>query len=293
MPRIPVESVTGSLRLANDADVTMARVMVAMANKASRDTARRVSRARQRQAEEGKWGGGKRPFGFGPDGVTVNPDEAAEIRRAADAILAGVSLRQVTASLRDRGVPTVTGATWDTQTVKDMLLRPRNAGLMVYRAERRPRTARGPPLHRCGRHRRGAMGAAHPRGVVAGGVRHPHRPGPPERPREHAPLAGQPDLPVRDLRQRRDAGGLGQHEPRATATPGTSAARTATWPGPRSRATSTSGRSSAPRLARPDMASVITRPAAADGPDPLELRREATALRERLNEQSPPARPAA
>jgi site-specific DNA recombinase len=140
IPRIPVESVTGSLRLANDADVTMARVMVAVANKASRDTARRVSRARLRQAEEGQWGGGKRPFGFRPDGVTVDPVEAAEIRRAAEALLAGVSLRQVTASLRDRKVPTVTGAAWNTVTVKDMLLRPRNAGLTVYR----PMGGRGP-----------------------------------------------------------------------------------------------------------------------------------------------------
>lgn len=139
-PRIPVESVTGSLRLANDADVTMARVMVAVANKASRDTARRVARARLRQAEEGKWGGGKRPFGFEPDGVTVRLSEAGEIRRAAEAILAGVSLRQVTASLRGRRVPTVTGAAWSTVTVRDMLLRPRNAGLMVHR----PDGGRGP-----------------------------------------------------------------------------------------------------------------------------------------------------
>ena len=134
-PRIPVESVTGSLRLANDADITMARVMVAVANKASRDTARRVARARLRQAENGEWGGGKRPFGFETDGVTIRAQEVAEIKRAADAILAGVSLRQVTASLRERGVPTVTGASWDTQTVRDILLRPRNAALMVYRAD--------------------------------------------------------------------------------------------------------------------------------------------------------------
>jgi site-specific DNA recombinase len=109
-PRIPVESVTGSLRLANDADVTMARVMVAMGNKSSRDTARRVSRARQRQAGEGRpRHGGKRPFGYEPDGLVVNPSEEAEIIKAADAILAGVSLRQITADLRRRGVPTVTG----------------------------------------------------------------------------------------------------------------------------------------------------------------------------------------
>jgi site-specific DNA recombinase len=135
-PRIPVESVTGSLRLANDADVTMARVMVAMGNKSSRDTARRVSRARQRQAEEGRpRHGGKRPFGYEPDGLVVNPSEEAEIIKAADAILAGVSLRQITADLRRRGVPTVTGVPWTTAALRDVLLRPRNAALVQYQGE--------------------------------------------------------------------------------------------------------------------------------------------------------------
>lgn len=139
-PRIPVESVTGSLRLANDADITMARVLVAVANKSSRDTARRVARARLRQAEAGQWGGGKRPFGFEDDGVTIRPSEAAEIRWAADAVLTGVSLRQLAVSMRERGVPSVKGAAWTPETLRDILLRPRNAGLMVYR----PNGGRGP-----------------------------------------------------------------------------------------------------------------------------------------------------
>lgn len=143
-PRIPVVSVTGSLALANDADITMARVLVAVANKSSRDTGRRVARARLRSARNGEaGGGGRRRFGFERDGVTLRAGEAAEIRRATDAVLAGVSLRQVTLSLRDRDVPTVTGARWDSRTVRGILLRPRNAGLMVYR----PASARryGPP----------------------------------------------------------------------------------------------------------------------------------------------------
>jgi site-specific DNA recombinase len=139
-PRVPVESVTGSLKLATDADITMARVLVAVANKSSRDTARRVARARLRQAENGEFGGGKRRYGFEADGVTVREAEAAEIRRATDAILSGVSLRQVTASLRQRGIPTTTGnARWNTQTVRDILLRPRNAALMVHRDASDPR----------------------------------------------------------------------------------------------------------------------------------------------------------
>jgi len=135
-PRIPVESVSGSLRLANDADITVARVMCAVANKASRDTARRVAAARRRRAEAGQYSaGGPRPFGFGRDGVTVRPAEAAEIVTAADAVLAGVPIRQIVAGLRRRGVRTVTGAAWKPTTVREILRRPRNAGILVYRGE--------------------------------------------------------------------------------------------------------------------------------------------------------------
>jgi site-specific DNA recombinase len=134
-PRIPVESVTGSLRLLNDADVTMARVMVAVANKSSRDKGRRVARARLRNAQEGAYNGGRRPYGWEADGVTLRPSEAAEVVNAAEAILAGVSLNQIAADLRSRGVLTVTGAEWTAPTVRDILLKPRNAGLVVYQGE--------------------------------------------------------------------------------------------------------------------------------------------------------------
>lgn len=86
-PRVPVDSVTGSLRLATDADITMARVMVAVANKASRDTARRVARKHVELASQGKPGGG----GFRGDGFTASyehiPVEAAIIREIAARIL--------------------------------------------------------------------------------------------------------------------------------------------------------------------------------------------------------------
>lgn len=129
--KIPVESVTGSLKLANDADVTMARVMVAIANKSSRDTGRRVARARLRQATEGTFGGGKRRFGYDATGMELVASEAAEITRMADAFLAGESLRSLVRDLTAREVPTVTGAAWSTRTVREILTRPRNAGLSV------------------------------------------------------------------------------------------------------------------------------------------------------------------
>ena len=46
-PGIEIRSVSGSLRLDNDGDITMARVLVTMANKSSRDTSRRVKGVRR------------------------------------------------------------------------------------------------------------------------------------------------------------------------------------------------------------------------------------------------------
>jgi DNA invertase Pin-like site-specific DNA recombinase len=49
-------SVTGNLDLFHDGGITMARVAVAMANQASRDTSRRVRRVKQVLAAQVGWG---------------------------------------------------------------------------------------------------------------------------------------------------------------------------------------------------------------------------------------------
>lgn len=92
----------GSLTLTaggTDTEISVARMMVTMGNKSSRDTARRVADGRERTADAGRYGGGRRPFGYRPDldapkyakTLIVVESEAAEIRAAATAILAGVS----------------------------------------------------------------------------------------------------------------------------------------------------------------------------------------------------------
>lgn len=131
-PRVPVDSKAGSLRLANDADVTMARVMVTVANKSSRDTRRRVSGQHQKDAAAGKYRGGKRRYGWEPDGVTPRPFEQEIIRWGSESVLAGVSLRFLVRHLTEHHVPTVTGAPWSTTTFRGILLRASNAGLSVW-----------------------------------------------------------------------------------------------------------------------------------------------------------------
>ncbi|MGW5415468.1 recombinase family protein [Actinomadura geliboluensis] len=132
-PRIVCDSVEGSLRLACDADITMARVLCAIANQSSRDTSRRVSDARREQAQEGRAGGGVRRYGFEPDGVTVRESEAAWIREAADQVLGNVAVGEVTRDLTARGWRRRDGKRWTARGVRDLLLRPRNAGLSVHR----------------------------------------------------------------------------------------------------------------------------------------------------------------
>jgi hypothetical protein len=57
----------------------------------------------------------------------------------ADAVMSGVPLRSVARDLRLLGIPTASGIQWTPEGVRDVLLRPRNAGLMVHRESTRVR----------------------------------------------------------------------------------------------------------------------------------------------------------
>ena len=130
-----VRSVTGSLRLDTDSDVAMARVLVAMANKSSADTARRVARAAKQQALEGAWHGGTVPFGYRADNGTlvVDTEAAALIREAMNRVLAGESLYRVYVDWNERGIRTPRGCAWSDRTLKMVLRNPSIKGVREYR----------------------------------------------------------------------------------------------------------------------------------------------------------------
>lgn len=152
-PRIPVVSVTGSLRLDGDADVTMARVMVTVANKSSRDTARRVARKHEELAAEGKpGGGGFRGYGFSTEGYAIVEDEAKILREVGARVLGdwdgwtekqrakidpemGESLNSIAADLERRKVPTATGVPWSGRSVGSVVSKASVAGLRAHRGE--------------------------------------------------------------------------------------------------------------------------------------------------------------
>lgn len=150
-------TVHDAIDLASPDGITLARVMVAFANKASRDTGRRVAAKHRATALTGRPVSGTRPFGWDwtraevtlADGrvlpsVTranskgnqvVNAAEAAEIRRCADDLLLGCSINSVVRDLNERQIRTSRGNPWNAATLKQLLLSPRLAGYRVHQGE--------------------------------------------------------------------------------------------------------------------------------------------------------------
>ncbi|ATH97385.1 MULTISPECIES: recombinase family protein [Dermabacter] len=130
-----VRSVTGSLRLDTDSDVAMARVLVAMANKSSADTARRVARAAKQQAIEGAWHGGRVPFGYRAEAgaLVTDPVTGPLVVEMYQRVLAGDSLYRIRKDWNARGILTTHGCAWSDRTLKMVLYNPSNKGVREYR----------------------------------------------------------------------------------------------------------------------------------------------------------------
>jgi site-specific DNA recombinase len=132
--KLPTAVVTGDIDLGTDNGVFVARLMVNVGNKSSRDTGRRVARAAQQRAEQGRpHKSATRPFGYTAD-YKIIEHEAEIIRSAYNRVIAGESLASILKEWKQ--LPTVVpGKSWHRQTLKKILQAPRNAGLNIYRGE--------------------------------------------------------------------------------------------------------------------------------------------------------------
>lgn len=119
----------------------------------------RQRRATLQAAEQGRRAGGRRPFGYEADGMTVLDAEASALRDAYEAVLTGVPLGRIAATWNERGLRTPQrgyvhncGGTcpstvrpracpqrglgdhspWKAPTVRSTLMNPRNAGLRSH-----------------------------------------------------------------------------------------------------------------------------------------------------------------
>lgn len=126
--RRPILGVTGGFDLVTDNGRFTARILVAQANKASADTARRVARKHAEQQQAGVPMGGRRPFGWKADKRTLEPAEADELKRAAKRISAGTPVSTIVLDWNERGIRTSMGGRWVIGTVKHALRNPRVCG---------------------------------------------------------------------------------------------------------------------------------------------------------------------
>lgn len=99
----------------------------------------RQKRAARQAAEAGKRIGGRRPFGYEPNGIDIRETEAAALRSVYEGLLAGISLRGAVTSLNAAGFTTSQRRTaeghkgepspWRSDALRTTLLNPRYAGL--------------------------------------------------------------------------------------------------------------------------------------------------------------------
>lgn len=135
-PALRFATVTGEIDLSTSDGRTMARVLVAFANKSSADAGRRIKRKHLELALNGVPVGGTRPFGWLADKRTLDPTEAPIVREAADRLLAGSdTFSGIVRDWNERGLRTTRGNPWQRQTVRLMLLSPRMAGFRVHQEE--------------------------------------------------------------------------------------------------------------------------------------------------------------
>lgn len=129
-------SVGGDVDLASGEGVMVARIKGAVAAEEVRKIQARTRRKKLEIAEAGRpSGGGRRPFGFEADMVTVREPEAAAIREAAKRVIAGEPLRAIARDWNEQGPRPVGGNIWRTNAIHKVLCAPRTAGLRQHQGE--------------------------------------------------------------------------------------------------------------------------------------------------------------
>jgi len=145
---LEIATAHGSRNLQDPNDQFIAWVEVAHAQRSSTDTSRRLRRRFQTMREDGVVRGGPRWFGFPGADRSVPKDEHGErpavpaeqvqrerdaLREASEGIAAGTALlAEIAAQWNAEGLRTATGGNWDGVNVRQVLSRPRNAGLIYH-----------------------------------------------------------------------------------------------------------------------------------------------------------------
>lgn len=143
---VALASVGGEIDLATPQGRLTARIKGSVAKHETEQLSRRVKAKMDERAETGATHG-RIAYGWRREQVlddqgrrlgsrdVLHPEQAAVLREAAGALLAGDSLRHIVAVLNDRGEVTLGDVPWTIVTLRRMLLRERTGGLRRHRGE--------------------------------------------------------------------------------------------------------------------------------------------------------------
>ncbi|MFI8850476.1 recombinase family protein [Streptomyces sp. NPDC053499] len=137
-PRLEFATVTNDINLGTPDGRTMARIMVAFANKSSHDSSRRIRRKHFELAQQGKDSGGPAPYGWRKnDRTKVDREAAAAIREAQREILAGVRIGTIRTRWQEQGLGNPRAGTkrMAHHHVEHILTNPRLVGYRTYHGE--------------------------------------------------------------------------------------------------------------------------------------------------------------
>ncbi|MET9493419.1 recombinase family protein [Streptomyces sp. NPDC006552] len=137
-PKSEFATVTNDVNLGTPDGRTMARVMVAFADKSSHDASRRIKRKHLELAQQGKDSGGPAPYGWQKDDRTkVDPVAAKAIKEAQQEILAGVRVGTIRTRWWEQGLGNPRAGTkrMAHHHVEHILTNPRLVGYRTYHGE--------------------------------------------------------------------------------------------------------------------------------------------------------------
>jgi site-specific DNA recombinase len=122
----------GPLDLATASGRMAARTYGAVAKYEVEQKAERQKAKNRQSAQQGRMPSGPLPFGYNDDRQTVHPEQGAMIREAYKALLGGASLGSVIKAWNASEHRAPRGGRWTYSTVRGVLLRAMNAGLVQY-----------------------------------------------------------------------------------------------------------------------------------------------------------------
>ncbi len=131
---VKVATAAGDIDLSTEAGRLVGRILASVARSEIEVKARRHRDAQAQAAAEGRRVGGRRPFGYEPDGVTIRPREAAAIRQGYEDLLAGLPLAEIARRWNALGFRSQSRP-WAWNNVRVVLMNARYAGLRAHKKE--------------------------------------------------------------------------------------------------------------------------------------------------------------